>query len=137
MYRRKLISLRETGFPGAMTNHLHRLIGQWPSFLVQLAASPVAFELECALFHEVRRLDFPHPVRPAGTDITCAICGAWGSERTAMSDRVKFYQEKAPEVRATAEKFQPSARRPLIRLAESYERLAAVMESKEPKSDGQ
>ena len=116
---------------------LSRLVGKWPSFLFRTAPSPAeAFFLECTLFHEIRRLDLPHPIRPPGNDLACAICGAWGAgEMKELDERIKQYRQKAREVRAAAEKMQPSSRLLLIRLAESYERLADAMDTMEAKKD--
>lgn len=112
---------------------LQNLVGKFPGFLFQIASSRLeAFELECALFHEIKRLDLAHPVRPDGTDVTCAICGAVGAVVEELADgaqRVNYYRQKAREVRAAALEMKPDARRPLISLAESYERLARAMES--------
>jgi hypothetical protein len=117
---------------------LERFIGEWPGFLFQVAPSEVeAFHLECALFHEIKRLDLPHPVRPHGTDLSCAVCGAWGAVEMGgdISQRVKQYRIKAREVRTAAETLHPSARLALLGLAESYERLAQAMESKRAPKD--
>ncbi len=58
---------------------LKRHVGKSPEFLFQRAGSAAeAFQMECDLFHQIRRFDFPHPVRPSGTLLKCSICGAWG-----------------------------------------------------------
>ncbi len=106
---------------------LHRLVGRWAGFLFQSAASATeAYQLECLLFHEVRRLDLPHPVRPRGTDLVCATCGIWGADAAAADDRAAYYRQKAADLRATAETMAAGIRGPLTELADSYERLAAV-----------
>ena len=110
---------------------LRALVGQAPGFLCQIATTAAeAFHLECALFHEVRRLDLPHPVRPRGADLSCAICGALGAvDIDEIRDRATYYRSKADEVRAAAETMNESARIPLMKVAESYERLAAALAS--------
>lgn len=58
---------------------LHGQIGLYDSFLIQAAGSPEdAFWLECELYHRLDRPDLKHPVRPAGTDWRCPVCGIPG-----------------------------------------------------------
>jgi hypothetical protein len=122
-----------------LADELRRFVGKWPGFLFQAASSRIdAFHLECALFHEVKRLDLPHPVRPEGTDFTCTICGACAAAAEELSDiaqRVEFYRQKAREVRAAAAEMKPTARPPLLGLADSYERLAEAMGSMRLRSE--
>ena len=108
---------------------LREHVGRWPGFLFQLTSSVRdTFALECALFHEVRRLDLPHPMRPRGTDLSCEICGTWGVvERSEVADRAAYYRQKAADMRVAAEQMHPTLRLPLIGLAESYERLAGAI----------
>lgn len=118
-----------------LASELKRLIGKFPAFLFQLAPSATdAFRVECELFHQIRRLDLPHPVRPSGIDTRCPICGASGTHAGAF-ERAKRYREKSEEARAAAATIKPPTRLHLLELADAYERLAQSLETHVP-SDG-
>src|SRR5258708_371790 len=54
---------------------LKRHVGRYEAFLFALSPSPQrAFELECALHHQLRRPDPSHPKPPLGVDWTCPAC---------------------------------------------------------------
>lgn len=60
---------------------LHGQIGLYDSFLFQAAGSAEdAFRLECELYHRLDRPDLKHPIRPAGTDWRCPVCGIAGDD---------------------------------------------------------
>ena len=50
---------------------------KYPYFKFSMANPKLAFETECAQFHNYRRLieNKTHPVRPVGPELKCFLCG--------------------------------------------------------------
>jgi hypothetical protein len=110
-------------------------VGRPGGFLYQTAPSPAdAFHMECDIYHRLGRADFLHPVRPAGTTLLCAACQASGGAsepavgQRSILERAKYYRVKARELRELAEDMTAEAKPRVVKLAESYERLATTME---------
>jgi hypothetical protein len=110
-------------------------VGRAAGFLFQTAPSPNdAFNMECDLYHRLRRSDLLHPVRPAGTTLLCPVCQASSGSsdlpagQRSIVERAKYYRMKARELRETAEDMTAEAKPHVIKLAESYERLAGTMD---------
>jgi hypothetical protein len=124
-----------------LAGQLKQHVGRAGGFLFQTAPSPTdAFHMECDLYHRMGRADFLHPVRPAATNLLCPICQAssGSSEPTvgqrSILERAKYYRMKARELRETAEEMTSDAKPRVLKLAESYERLAGTMDKMaEPK----
>lgn len=116
-----------------LAHELKRYVGTHEGFLFQSAASPAeAFHMECGLYHQIKRSDFVHPARPAGTALRCALCGAVAPASRAepsAADRARVYRSKAEEIRTTAETMHPETTERLLRLADAYDRLAKTMET--------
>ncbi len=50
-----------------LAQELKQHVGKAAGFLFQRAGSAVAaFQMECELYHQIRRFDFPHPVHGLG-----------------------------------------------------------------------
>lgn len=114
-----------------LARELKRHVGRHEGFLFQPVSSPVeAFHMECEFYHQLKRVDFPHPVRPVGTTLDCALCGVSQPEVTQQmaAERAKVYRSKAEEIRTAAETMHPETTGSLLRLAHAYERLAKTME---------
>ncbi|HEX9463731.1 MAG TPA: hypothetical protein VGB82_14125 [Alphaproteobacteria bacterium] len=136
-----------------LAHALRQYVGRSSGFLFRAVPSAAeAFAVECDLYHQLRRFDLPHPVRPSGTTLTCSICGGSGNSITASAatsltrrpaaERAESYRLKAAEIRVTAADMHQEAKDRLLQLADAYERLAKTtdtmieLESKKPKNGG-
>ena len=58
-----------------LVDELTKFEGRYEAFLFTVTSSPArACDLECDLYHQLRRPDLPHPVPPPGAGWTCAVC---------------------------------------------------------------
>ena len=118
-----------------LAGQLKQHVGRADGFLFQIAPTPTeAFHMECDLYHRLGRADFLHPVRPAGTALLCPICQASSGasdppvSQRSIIERAKYYRLKARELRELAQDMTPEAKPRVLKLAESYERLAGTMD---------
>jgi len=71
----KFIGRSDVDLRAEMTSRLATL--KYPYFKFSIANPKLAFETECAQFHNYRRLieNNTHPARPVGPELKCFLCG--------------------------------------------------------------
>jgi hypothetical protein len=71
----KVIGRSDTDLRGELITRLTP--ARYPYFKFSMANPKIAFETECAQFHNFGKLleNKTHPVRPAGPELHCFLCG--------------------------------------------------------------